>query len=415
MEGIIIVAVFIVVLYIIYNTSSKPRDQSNTTIPKSVRDIPIEDREIVSVSAVPPTTKNEFKFYEFVSTFDYIDQYHAEMKRQGYNFPPEYESAILFKIKNGYYNNPFTFPEYFNSKFDFIAIDFETANNNRISACALGLVFVIDNIIVHQFKEYIKPPISEKFLGTHTKIHGITSSDVQYAKNFRQIWDEKLSKYLTKNLIVCHNTSMDISIMCQLASYYNIEEFDIEYIDTMAIANGEGLPTKLEALATHFDLEYDDLHDPEKDAQLCAEVYNELLDIVPDISIYKRRAFPSEVTKPSYRRGALNIKGDRESNKIIRKYRVTKTDMEQFQISNKAFLITGELSDYRENFHDLIESMGGLVKKGVSSKVDYVIVGEDYGWSKIEKVDEYNSAGKAAIRFLNEDDFNIGLTLLKQN
>lgn len=419
-ELLIIVSIFVVisVLFFAYRNKSTNEYESDLKkgIKRSIQDYTFssEDTYEKTVNVISPLNKNAFRFFEFVSTFEYIDQYYEGMKEQGYEFPPDYESAILYKLKHGYFDNPYTFPEYYNSEFDYIAIDFETANNSRISACAVGLVFVKDNKIVHSFKELIKPPSSETFLSTHTRIHNIRSIDVKNAKNFKELWDEQLSKYLLTNLIICHNTSMDISIMSQLATYYNIDGFDIEYIDTMVIAKDKGLPTKLESLALHYNIKYSDLHDPENDAKLCVEIFNELQDVIPNLADYKRRAFPAEkISIPAYRRGALRIKGDRESNKVIRRYRVSKEDMDQFQISGKAFLITGQLSDYREAFYELIESSGGVIKKGVSSKVDYVIVGEDYGWAKIDKVDEYNSNGKAEIKFLNEDDFNFGLTLIK--
>lgn len=87
--------------------------------------------------------------------------------------------------------------------------------------------------------------------------------------------------------------------------------------------------------------------------------------------------------------------------------------MEHFSINGKGFLITGDLSENRESYFDLIEDMGGLIKKTISSKVNYVIIGEEYGWSKVEKIEEYNSSGKSLIKILNEDDFKIGLTLIE--
>ena len=98
----------------------------------------------MNISGVNPETDNEFLFYEFVcNTPNYIlEPWIKKAKEVGYKIKPNYEQAVYEKLSHNSFINPFTFPEYFESKFDYIAIDFETANNNRLSACAIGLNFV---------------------------------------------------------------------------------------------------------------------------------------------------------------------------------------------------------------------------------------------------------------------------------
>lgn len=55
---------------------------------------------------------------------------------------------------------------------DFIAIDFETANSSRSSACALGLVEVKDGVITAEHSWLIDP--QQRFDGMNISIHGIT-------------------------------------------------------------------------------------------------------------------------------------------------------------------------------------------------------------------------------------------------
>ena len=98
----------------------------------------------MEVSGINPETNNEFLFYNFIeNTPNYIlEPWLKKAKQVGYKVKPQYEQAILQKLKFNQFKNPHTFPEYFENKFDFIAIDFETANNSRLSACAIGLCFV---------------------------------------------------------------------------------------------------------------------------------------------------------------------------------------------------------------------------------------------------------------------------------
>jgi len=67
----------------------------------------------------------------------------------------------------------------------FVAIDFETADYPRESACAVGLVRVENHRIVERKYSLIKPP-REKFVFTY--LHGITWEDVANQPTFRELW-----------------------------------------------------------------------------------------------------------------------------------------------------------------------------------------------------------------------------------
>ena len=68
--------------------------------------------------------------------------------------------------------------------YNFIAIDFETANNDRHSACQVGLVAFKKDQIVDERKFEIRPT-SDYFL--HTRIHGITWSSVRNEATFGEL------------------------------------------------------------------------------------------------------------------------------------------------------------------------------------------------------------------------------------
>ena len=67
----------------------------------------------------------------------------------------------------------------------FAAIDFETANHSRDSACALGVVIVEHGRIVRRLHQWIRPP-SREF--TFTYIHGLSWDDVKDAPRFDAVW-----------------------------------------------------------------------------------------------------------------------------------------------------------------------------------------------------------------------------------
>src|SRR5690625_7957153 len=94
---------------------------------------------------------------------------------------------------------------------DFIAIDFETANYNRDSACSIGVAQVKAGKIVDTYSSLIKPP-NLNFEDKLTEIHGITVDDVHKAPTFIDVWSEIIQRYSCK-YIVAHNASFDVSVL----------------------------------------------------------------------------------------------------------------------------------------------------------------------------------------------------------
>jgi|TARA_R100000365_G_C2748430_1_gene79901 DNA polymerase-3 subunit epsilon len=90
---------------------------------------------------------------------------------------------------------------------------------------------------------------------------------------------------------------------------------------------------------------------------------------------------------------------------IISEYYISKKELEDLQIEGSAFLFTGELTEDREDCKDFIVGYGGLIKSTITSKVDYVVVGAEYGWSKIQKIHLLNSERNLRIRLLSNADF----------
>jgi DNA polymerase-3 subunit epsilon len=65
---------------------------------------------------------------------------------------------------------------------DFTAIDFETANGDSASACAVGLVKVRNGKIVDSYSSLINPPTGWwDFHPGNIRVHGIYPKDVETA------------------------------------------------------------------------------------------------------------------------------------------------------------------------------------------------------------------------------------------
>ncbi len=366
----------------------------------------IENPIEISVSGINPQTENEFLFYNFVETTfpPHLQKWYEKSKSNGIQFKPQYEQAIKQKVSTLKFENPHSFPEYFNNQFDHIVIDFETANQNRISACALGLVFIKNDRIAYQTSFLIKPPKSEKFLNRNIEIHGITEEDVNYSMSFDELWESELSKYFNQNLIVFHNASMDLSILKNLFEHYSIKDFQIEYLDTMQLAEKTGNPKKLSELADKFNIEYIDKHNPVQDAKVCAYVFGELVELYPDYKNLIKNLSYQEIQEKVYR-NQVTAEIKNENLDYIQAYSLEKGELENIVIKGKSFIFTGEIRTDRDSAKGFIEQNGGIIKSGITSKLDYVIIGSDFGWSKIRKVHELNEKKNSKIKILTNSDF----------
>ena len=365
----------------------------------------------MNVAGVNPETDNEFMFYEFICrTPNYLlEPWMQKAKSVGYKIRPKYEQALYQKLTTNSFANPHSFPEYFQNQFDYIAIDFETANNSRLSACAIGLNFVKDNKVVHSSKHFIQPPSSEKFLQTHINIHGITQDDVEYAMNFKELWDFEFNKYFTNNLIIFHNASMELSILKNLFEHYQISPYKISYIDTMLFADKLNLPKKLTDLAKTLNLEIKQHHDPEYDAETCSFIFGELID---RYSNYKEliRTINSNPKSVSVYQNTASEETLTENENHKKSYSITFDELQALTIATKGFVVTGNFDIERDVIADFLMRQSGQIKTGITTKVDYVIAGKDCGWVKIQKVNELNNSKKTNIKILTDIDLEFLMT-----
>jgi len=155
---------------------------------------------------------------------------------------------------------------------DFIAIDFETANRCRESACAIGLTYVENMEIVDQEYHLIKPT-PFYFDAINQSVHGISKVQVEEAPTFDQVWTKLRDKIHQKQL-VAHNASFDFSVLRYALSAYDIPFPDITYGCTLQLFRKLGLPlenNKLSTLARYYNLSLDH-HHALSDSVVCAQI-----------------------------------------------------------------------------------------------------------------------------------------------
>jgi DNA polymerase-3 subunit epsilon len=157
------------------------------------------------------------------------------------------------------------------------AIDFETANSARNSACSIGLVLIQDGQIVTEYYSLIRPK-ELWFDPFNVRIHGITKDDVLDAPNFDQVWRE-IAPLLDRSTVIAHNASFDLSVLRHVLDDYQIEYPSLDYTCTCNIARRvwPDLPSfGLSSLSDFLKIELQHHHALE-DARACAEIIRHAL------------------------------------------------------------------------------------------------------------------------------------------
>lgn len=155
---------------------------------------------------------------------------------------------------------------------DFVALDFETANRERNSVCAIGIVVVQDGTVIGKERFLVRPP-RLVFESRHGKIHGIRQQDVEDEETFDELWPQ-LQDYFSNRVIVAHNAeSVEINMLRNIFGHFRIEPPEFHYFCTQAMAQAawpDG-PEKfsLQSVADYLDVGYES-HDPVEDARACA-------------------------------------------------------------------------------------------------------------------------------------------------
>src|ERR1035437_5807207 len=110
---------------------------------------------------------------------------------------------------------------------NFVAIDFETANSSRSSACSLAAGTVENGQIVRAAYSLIRPPVM-KFDERNIQVHGIQPEDVRHKPTFDQLWDRILT-HLENKIIIAHNAAVDISVLRSILQQYSIATPKLQY------------------------------------------------------------------------------------------------------------------------------------------------------------------------------------------
>ena len=161
---------------------------------------------------------------------------------------------------------------------DFAAIDFETANYDRSSVCSVGVVIVRDGEIVDKFYSLIQPE-PNYYNYWCTQVHGLCSTDTDYAPVFPDVWAQ-IEPLIEGLPLVAHNRPFDEGCLRAVFRTYQMDYPEYEFLDTLA-ASRRLQPDlenhQLQTVAAACGFQMENHHHALADAEACAWIARELL------------------------------------------------------------------------------------------------------------------------------------------
>lgn len=287
--------------------------------------------------------------------------------------------------------------------YNFTAVDFETANFRRGSACAIGLVRVEDGVIVDEYYSLLKPDPFE-FNYINTGIHGIKADDCANAKSFNQIWED-IRPWLDDQIVVAHQYHFEKSVFRELFSSYNISCSIKNYLCTCRFSEAFFYQEKsfqLPHLCYSLFGKVIDHHHALEDARACAEVAIALID----------------KKEPPTLPGFVYHFWDKPTSSADRKEELKyatltkETGYEEFEtLKGLNFTFTGDLTAFsKDDAAQFVVNFGGKAGNNVTTATTHLVVGgydknytTDHVSGKHKKALDFNSKGRNIIIWTRDE------------
>lgn len=300
---------------------------------------------------------------------------------------------------------------------DFVAIDFETANEKRNSPCSLGLTVVMRDQVVLEKYWLICPP-ELRFAPMNIWVHGIRAADVAHAATFDQLWPEILP-YLEGELVVAHNASFDMSVLRATLDTYDIAYPKLTYCCTMQLAK-QFYPhlenSKLSTVCHYIGHQFNH-HHASSDATACAKI---LLTIAQEIEATDLTTFAEtlglrigQLTPSHYTPPKLHYVSQGEKQRPAITPQLPQATLPIDCLKGHVIAFTGPLSTMtRPQAVHLITGLGATYSSSVTRKTTLVVTGArhiadlspEQMSTKMRRALELIDRGQP-IAFLHEEDF----------
>lgn len=262
----------------------------------------------------------------------------------------------------------------------FTAIDFETANSNRGSICAVGLAKVVNGSVLDTRSWLIAPPDGGGFDAFNTTIHGITAAAVVNAPTWTASLPEILD-FVGEDVVVAHNAAFDLGALRDACTHAGLPWPSLNYACTLVLSRAIlDLPVyKLPWVADALQIPAFDHHEAGADAKACALIAIELARSVGEENI------PGLLAHASVRLGRVENSywsGSRKARAISTagpRPSLGPGDIDpDGTMSGEVVCFTGKISWSRSDAQELVVRHGGTFNSGNPTKKTTLLVTGDY-------------------------------------
>lgn len=355
---------------------------------------------------------------------------------------------------------------------DYIVFDLETTSRNSKIAeiIEIAAIKVKNHNIVDSYSSLVKPFGSIE--SNASEVNNITIDILANERTIDVVLPE-FAKFIGNTLLVGYNIStFDLPILRRYSTKYNIQ-LENKYTDVLYLARKklDFLPNRdLSTVASYFTIDTTGSHRALNDCKITKNVYEALLVFKPTIDNNKKsnprqfRAKHNEQTKALQQLHVLllgiiaddvlteseittldnwlkqnqhlsgNFPYDRiasvvnealsdgileqheleEMLLLFKEYTLTlsNSNTEDINLTDKGVCLTGDFKfGDRKSVQEFLKKQGAIIKSGVTSKTDYLIIGElgspdwsygNYG-SKYKKAKELQQSG-SHIKIISEDN-----------
>ena len=280
-----------------------------------------------------------------------------------------------------------------NNKYEYVAIDFETANSNLTSACAIGIVCAKNGKVALD-KYYLINP-EEPFSDFNISIHHITPDMVKDALTFKELWSE-IRDIIDGETVVCHNAMFDIAVLKACLEKYCLEFPSISIgctVKVSRIAYKGILPNcKLNTISNYLEVEHNH-HNASSDAMVCYYLVERVKRMYQAIDIFEL----FEIINLGF--GVLN---DHTYRGCFNKYK------EKVVLNNVlnggVFSSTGKPKAMtKTEFRKKVEENGGYYSKDINKGINSFVIFTNPEKRKLHELDVLKE--HKMINIYNEEEF----------
>lgn len=294
----------------------------------------------------------------------------------------------------------------------FIAIDFETANHYRNSACALGLTKVIDGVIVES-RAWLIRPYHIAFSEKNIAIHHIRPEMVENQPNFAELAQEILPYFENCDFAIAHNAPFDFGVLSAVLQTYDLPNPRFIYSCTVQMARKAWphLPShKLNDLAAtlNLPLKHHDAHD---DARVCAQI---ALAIFQEFNLKSIQDFDAYF-QTNYSKTFTTIIPKKRQSQL----RIIQPETTSFNpahpLYHKKIVFSGRFQSLsRAQATQMIANIGAIHQREISQYTDILVISQNsyHQWIKTKKTSRklafamhHNNLSQQKIIVITENKF----------